>query len=1507
MNKLLSYLLLFFALNTFSQKEANFWYFGEGAGLDFQSNPPNVITGSLSTDEGSASISNANGILQLYTDGSIVYNKTGAVMDNGTGLLGNSSSSQSAIIVPKPLNSNIYYVFTVGNQTNNGGNGVAFSTIDMSLNSGLGGVTTKNTFLAGSNNAREKITAVRGKKCNTFWVITLDNSNFYAYLIDENGVTNTAITSAHNNNLNNLRGYLKISPDGKTIVNASANSGSYIFDFDADTGIITNGGRLNVSGGYGVEFSRNGQKLYVSSGVHSQVTGSGRNPPDYASILQFSLASRDIGDINASSKLVYETNVGYRGALQLASNGKIYYARSRQTFLGIINSPEKEASDVNFIENGLSLNGNISTEGLPPFIQSFFLEIEIKDQDDDFVVNNQDLKYCIGQDKIINPETITGKDINYLWTFDNGTTLTTISSSPTQANLELKNISFADQGTYQLKITLKDDCDNDVEYNGTFKVEVYEAATATKPKDIIFCDTDRDGFNFFNLQDNTVDGLKDEILTGLDTSKFDVLFFLNIADAATGDNPLPNPYQNPTAFSSQTIYARVQNKNAPNACFATTSFILKVTDLPVPIQPTPYRICDDLESGDDTDKIINTFVLQNKDDEIYGSLDINQYNISYHTTQVGADTNDTTTIIDKNANHTVVDFKTVFVRIENKDNKDCFDTSVTLKLIVDPLPVLKANPEIDQCVSANNANPTVNLTFAESNISETPNVTFKYYEDVAGLNQITNTTSYPVTVNTTQSVFVKVTSDKNCARDLIELKINVGQTPDNPYADIQPPVCDDFLDANGNNTTGSNDDTDNITNFSLDKTAIIAGINPPTNTKVTFYENINDRANSLNEIDITNYRNDINKIDITDVANGKQFPIYYKILSTVNQNCQGLGQFYLQINATPKVSNNSLTSLQLCDTGAIDGNYTNGSNKNIDLTQQIDEIFQGTGQDKNDFNVTFYKTAIAVASGDTTSADYITNRTLFTNDVPAGFTQGNTVTQTIFVRVENKSSGCANPHASFNVVINPLPIITNLITPLSVCDAGTKDGNTNNSLAQNIDVSVRDIEVLGTRNAADFTITYHKTKADLENISSTGIDKNSYDSDPSRVTINPTTKISEEQLFIRILNKSTNCFFDQSILTIIVNPEPTSETISNLSQCDNNNDDDDTNGIIQNIDLDGKIPEILGASQDPDDYIVTFHANPADASTGNNKLDSPYTNTSATETIYVHIQNKATLCINNDASFDVIINPLPDFSVITPQILCLNNLPLNIAVKNPSDVYSYVWTDQNGTVLNTVSTDNIDIANAGTYKVTATTTNGTQCSKSEEITVKKSDVAILEDSFITIIDESNNISNNDNISIFIDTLKNDLGPGDYQFAIRNDDNNQRIPNVGFQDDPLFENLEGGIYTVIVNDKNGCSPDTELQISVIQFPKFFTPNSDGKNDTWAIKGANKTFYPNSSINIFNRFGKIVAQIPIDSQGWNGTYNGKILPSDDYWFNIQLIPADKTKAPILKKGHFSLLRK
>jgi gliding motility-associated-like protein len=1468
MKKLLSFLLLIFALNVFSQKEANFWYFGENAGLDFSVNPPNIINGSLSTDEGSASISDKDGILQFYTDGTIVYNRTGQVMDNGLGLLGDSSSAQSAIIVPKPLDPNIYYIFTVGNQRNgNDGNGVAYSIVDMSLNNGLGEVTEKNVFLVGSQNAREKITSVRGEECNTFWVITADGFNFHSYLINDNGIINVPKTSAHNNNLTNLRGYLKISPDGKTLVNASASSGSYIFDFNSLNGEITNGGAFSGlrNEGYGAEFSRDGQKLYISTGVHSQIINGIRNQTDFASITQFSLESRNIADINASAEVIYQTNSGYRGALQLAPNGKIYYARSRQTFLGVINSPEKEGANAGFVRDGLSLNGQISTEGLPPFIQSFFLEIEIKDQETNTVVNNQDLQYCIGQNKTIEPENISGTRINYLWTFEDGINpLVTISSSATDRNLALTNISLPNKGVYKLKITLKDICNNDIEYNGVFNVDVFEAATATTPEDIIFCDTDRDGFNSFDLQADK----NAEILNGLDASLFEVLYFLNLNDANSNENALPNPFTNSTVFSSQSLFARVQNKNATEACFATTNFTLSVTDLPIPTQPLPYIICDDTESGSDTDEKINTFILNTKDLEILGNLDPNQFNISYHTTQIGAENNDVSTVIDKNNNLSVTNSKQVFIRVENKDNTACSDTNKTLDLIVDPLPIVTAISELKQCDTDADKQTTFNLTEAEISISNTSNVNFKYFateiDAIAGTPEVADKTSY--SVDTTGEAWARTITNEGCYR-ISKIELTVSYTPNEPYQETFI-SCDDFLDVDGNNTI-TNSDIDGITNFDFSISS--SNITIDTDVVVEFYETEEERTKSINEIQktqsISNYRNK----NIPNTT-GNPFPIYYKLISKSNNDCQGLGQIYLQVDKVPNAA--PVLDLELCD-NANDGNATNGIVQSFNLESQTSTILGN--QNPAAYTVSYHDSAANANAG--------------SNSLSSPFENSIRDLQTIYVRVTNNTTGCFTDHTPFNLIVHPLPI-ANFVEDLEVCDDNT-DGSAGNGFSDAIDLESQTVGILGTQDATIYKVTYHRNLIEAQS----GI--NAQTSPFSNTTVNRQT------IYVRVFNADTQCANGISNFDVIINPEPTFETISNLSECDNNDDFDDANGIIQTIDLDGKIPEILGASQDPDDFNVTFHASKVNATSGDAPISSPYENLVATETIFVRIQNKKTGCINDDASFDVIVNALPDFTVTTPQILCLNDLPLNSLVENPRAVYTFEWKNANGTILST--DDNINVTTGGTYTVTATTTNGTNCSRTETIVINESNIATLESSFITIIDESNNIGSENNLSISINTIDNDLGPGDYQFAILNTDDNTRTPFAGFQDEPLFENLEGGIYKVIVNDKNGCSPDATLLISVIQFPKFFTPNSDGDNDTWVVKGANKTFYPNSSINIFNRYGKLVAQLAIDGQGWDGTYGGKTLSSDDYWFNITLIPADTTKSAINKKGNFSLIRK
>ena len=222
MKKSVIFLLVLIPFFAFSQKEAANWYFGDFSGLDFNTGSPVVLTdGQISTFEGCATISDYQGNLLFYTDGNTVWDNSHNIMSNGTGLLGDSSSSQSAIIVPRPNNPDEYYIFTVDANPNgtDTGNGINYSIVDMSLNGGLGDVTIKNSNIL--NWAFEKITAIKHDNNNSFWVITFRRDEFYAWHITASGVDPPIITNIGISNTSASRGYLKTSVDGSLIVSAN--------------------------------------------------------------------------------------------------------------------------------------------------------------------------------------------------------------------------------------------------------------------------------------------------------------------------------------------------------------------------------------------------------------------------------------------------------------------------------------------------------------------------------------------------------------------------------------------------------------------------------------------------------------------------------------------------------------------------------------------------------------------------------------------------------------------------------------------------------------------------------------------------------------------------------------------------------------------------------------------------------------------------------------------------------------------------------------------------------------------------------------------------------------------------------------------------------------------------------------------------------------------------------------------------------------------------------------
>lgn len=347
------------------QGENDKWFFGGQAGLDFTPGAPVALAGGQLTNyEGCSSISDNAGNLLFYTNGITVWDRNHNVMPNGTGLLGHNSSSQSALIVAAPGSPSLYYVFTVDQLA--GPNGLRFSVIDMTLQSGNGDVTaTKNVPLHPSTS--EKITAIQ--RCDgNVWIISHEwnSDRFFSDLLTPSGITtfvNSNAGTVHTGGIQanwNSVGYLKASQQGNRLALAVRDMELFeVFDFDISTGVISNAiSLINSSWNvvYGVEFSPDGTKLYGSEILGKR-------------IWQFDLTSGTAAGILASAVVVGVDNL-YPGALQLGPDGKIYAARTISSSvsmdsIAVINNPDLPGAACGYVKNGVYLGSGGCLAGLP--------------------------------------------------------------------------------------------------------------------------------------------------------------------------------------------------------------------------------------------------------------------------------------------------------------------------------------------------------------------------------------------------------------------------------------------------------------------------------------------------------------------------------------------------------------------------------------------------------------------------------------------------------------------------------------------------------------------------------------------------------------------------------------------------------------------------------------------------------------------------------------------------------------------------------------------------------------------------------------------------------------------------------------------------------------------------------------------------------------------------------------------------------------------------------------
>ncbi len=469
--------------------------------------------------------------------------------------------------------------------------------------------------------------------------------------------------------------------------------------------------------------------------------------------------------------------------------------------------------------------------------------------------------------------------------------------------------------------------------------------------------------------------------------------------------------------------------------------------------------------------------------------------------------------------------------------------------------------------------------------------------------------------------------------------------------------------------------------------------------------------------------------------------------------------------------------------------------------------------------------------------------------------------QLIYVRIDsNNFQGCYGLGPFVTLTAEALPIATpiNPTNTIRHCD-DDQDG------VFSFDTSTLQSSILNGQ--TNKTVTYYDATGGVINPIPT-------------FTVNTTQTIT-----VRVTNNITQATngpcYDEETITFIVDKLPQIFPVAafQLIKCDNEINNPALQNGIYPFDTSTFESTLLG-TQTGMELSFTL-ANGQVLAHLPNPFNTPTQNVTATIVNPLNTSCPATSVLN------FVVHPIPKIDLNTNgqanEIVCTNLPSFSVTINagvlpgTPTNLYTYQWYFNN-VIIPSATQYNLTVSQAGNYAVVVTTTAG--CSEIRPITVTASVIASID--HINVVD----LSDNNSVEIIVNSN------GNYVYSIEDSYGPYQASN-------YFPNVTMGFHTVYIKDLNGCGI-TEQNISVLGVPKYFTPNGDGFNDTWNIKGANNKFYFNTLIKIFDRYGKFIKQISPVGEGWDGNYNNALAPADDYWYNILL--EDGRNA----KGHFSLLR-
>lgn len=380
----------------------------------------------------------------------------------------------------------------------------------------------------------------------------------------------------------------------------------------------------------------------------------------------------------------------------------------------------------------------------------------------------------------------------------------------------------------------------------------------------------------------------------------------------------------------------------------------------------------------------------------------------------------------------------------------------------------------------------------------------------------------------------------------------------------------------------------------------------------------------------------------------------------------------------------------------------------------------------------------------------------------------------------------------------------------------------------------------------------------LSSIAITGTAIKWYDADENSL-IN-TTPLENNQLYYATQTINNCESSSKSTITVsLIRKLPSSNY--DKSFCDNFNN---TTELINLNDYNSNL--IVNPNDYSFNYYTTLSGAENELSTARITNPNNYNITLGENKIYVRI-NSNTPCYAI-AELKLSLFSKPNILINDLMPICENS---SITINAGTNFTNYLWSTG-------ATSPSVIIANPGDYSILVSKDYSTiSCSATKNFSVKKSTIAK-----ITSIETKDWTDSNNNIIVYT------TGTGDYEYS---------LDGIQYQNNNEFSNLVNGKYTVSVRDKNGCGTVTD-EVYLLMYPKFFTPNGDGFNDTWKIK-----FSDNENdivIKIFDRYGKLIKELS-QNNSWDGTYIGNQLPADDYWFTV-IRPSTNSEY----KGHFSLKR-